>query len=529
VSDPAAPESAATPAAVVVAEQLADGDWHRLHPATPLLRGGIAFVAILGIIIVNLRDFFIELFIGGNEGDEDLIVVIIESGYVLPAVGAIIGGLLLAIAFFWISWRMHTFRITEELVEVKSGVVFRTHRRGRLDRIQGINIVRPFFARLFGAAKLEINVAGQDANVQLAYLGSAAADALRLEILRLASGSQRAAVAASGPAGAQVIPGSGVIAQRANELLAPELDPNEAEPESVVQMHPGRLIGSILLSGSTFMILVIGVGVALSVVFTGEFFFLFGIVPAVIGFGSYYVSKFTKSLRYSIASTRNGIRVGFGLLTTSNDTLPPGRIHAVQVNQPLLWRPFGWWEIKINKASHSSTEGAAGQANTTILPVGSMADVRKVLELVLPTIVDPESIALLERGLTSRGWTAEGGDDGFVNSPRRARVIRWFSWRRNGFAVTEDSVLLRRGAIFRELIVVPQARIQSLSLSQGPLLRRLRLASVRLHTVAGPVIARLGAIDQEQAVAFFGQAAEEAVRAGVSDTTHRWRSGEAPA
>ena len=236
-------------------------------------------------------------------------------------------------------------------------------------------------------------------------------------------------------------------------------------------MHPGRLIGSLLLSSTTIIMLVIAAAIIVSITLTGEFFFLFGAVPAAIGIGSFYISRFTKSLRYSIASTRDGVRVGFGLLTTSNDTLPPGRIHAVQVNQPLLWRPFGWWEIKINKASHSSTEGAAGQANTTILPVGSMADVRKVLELVLPTIVDPESIALLERGLTS-----PGGDDGFVNSPRRARFIRWFSWRRNGFALTEDSVLLRRGAIFRELIVVPQARMQSISLSQGPLLRRMRLA-----------------------------------------------------
>ena len=128
--------------------------------------------------------------------------MVIESGYVLPAIGAIILGLLLSIAFFYVSWRMHTFRITDELVEVKSGVVFRTHRRGRLDRIQGINIIRPFFARLFGAAKLEINVAGQDANVQLAYLGSAAADALRLEILRLASGTQQAAATAGAPASA---------------------------------------------------------------------------------------------------------------------------------------------------------------------------------------------------------------------------------------------------------------------------------------------------------------------------------------
>jgi putative membrane protein len=513
---------------------LADGQWHRLHPATPLLRGGIVFIGILGIILVNLRDFVIELFLPGQDGDEDLIVVIAESGYVLPAVGAVILGLLVTIGLFAISWRMHTFRITDELVEVRSGVLFRTHRRGRLDRIQGINIVRPFFARLFGAARLEINVAGQDANVPLAYLGSAAADALRLEILRLASGRQRAGGTSSagapvpGPATAGMA-APGILGQRVNELLAPELDPNEAPPQSIVQLHPGRLIGSLVFSGTTVMVLLLGAAACISIVLTGEFLFLFGVVPALIGFGSFYISRFTKSLRYSIAATGDGVRVGFGLLTTSNDTLPPGRIHAVQVNQPLLWRPFGWWEIKINKASHSLTQGAAGQANTTILPVGSMSDVRKVLELVLPFIVDSEAVALLERGLTSRGWTAEGGNDGFTNSPPRARFIRWFSWRRNGFAVTADSVLLRRGAIFRELIVVPQARIQSISLSQGPLLRRLRLAAVHVHTVAGPVSARLGAIDQDVAVGLFGEAAREAVRSAAADTSHRWRSGEAPA
>ena len=67
--------------------------------------------------------------------------------------------LLVIITIFWLSWRVHTFRITDELVEVRSGILFRTNRRGRLDRIQGINISRPLFARLFGAARLDINVA----------------------------------------------------------------------------------------------------------------------------------------------------------------------------------------------------------------------------------------------------------------------------------------------------------------------------------------------------------------------------------
>ncbi len=497
----------AAPAASAALGRLADGEWHRLHPATPLLRGGIALVAILGVIIVNLRDVFIEVIFVGPEGQDDPLIWIIEHDYALPILAAIAGGLLLFIAGFYFSWRMHTFRITDELVEVRSGILFRTSRRGRLDRIQGINIVRPFLARLVGAAKLEVNVAGQDANVQLAYLGSSAADELRREILALASGT-RAEAAAEAAAG-------GFIETRVNELLAPELDPDAAPPESVVQMNVGRLIGSLLLSGTTIA-LIIGTAVAITViVMTGEFLFLLGFVPAVIGLVSFTVTRFTRSLRYSIAATPDGVRVGFGLLSTSNETLPPGRIHAVLVNQPLLWRAAGWWEIKLNRASSSSTSGAAGQANTTILPVGNLDDVRKVLELVL---VDTEDIGSIVQAVVSKG-----GDDGFVNSPPRAAVLRWFSWRRNGYAITPHLVLLRRGAIWRELAIAPLARAQSISMSQGPLLRRLRLASVTVQTVTGPVSARLGAVDVDDAVAFFTQVADATVRSATTDTTHRWR------
>jgi putative membrane protein len=495
--------------------RLADGEWHRLHPATPLLRGGIAFVAILGIVIVNLRDVLIQIVIGAPDEDPDPFVWIIEHDYAGPIVLAVFGGLLLFVAGFYVSWRMHTFRVTEEQLEVRSGILFRTHRRGRLDRIQGINIVRPLLARVFGAAKLEVTVAGQDANIPLAYLGSSAADELRREILLLASGSV-AEPSSAAPAAAR--PG-GIVGQRARELLAPERAPDVAPPASVVQMHLGRLLGSLLLSGFTVFVVVGTVAAIVLINITREYFFLFVFLPTLIGFGGFYVSRFTRSLRYSIAGTPDGIRVGFGLLSTSNETLPPGRIHAVAVSQPLLWRAAGWWEIKINRASTSSASGAAGQANTTILPVGNLEDVRRVLQLVLPSIVDPEAIALLERGLTS-----PGGDDGFTTSPRRAAVIRWFSWRRNGFALVKGAVLLRRGRIWRSLVIAPEARLQSIGIHQGPLERALDVASIRLHTVAGPISVRVGAIDRADALAAFEQIAGAAVSSADADTSHRWRS-----
>lgn len=508
--------------AVGSAASLTDGQWHRMHPASPLLKGGITLIAILGVVVANMRERLISFFVPGYAGEEDPVDYVLDHGFVGLALLILAVFLIILIAAFYVSWRMHSFRITNEVVEVRSGILFRTNRKARLDRIQGINIVRPFFARLFGAAKLEVNQAGADANVQLSYLGSAAADDLRREVLRLASGARRADALAAVPAADA---GQGLIDRRVHELLAPELDPDAAPPESVVKIHPLRLIGSVLLSGATIFLILAVAGAVVSVAVWQNFGLLFTLIPAIIGFGSFYVNRITKSLRYSIAGTPDGVRVGFGLLSTSNETLPPGRIHSVLVSQPLLWRPAGWWEIKVNRASQSSAKGAAGQANTTIMPVGDRADVMRVLALLLPKLTSEELTRLLADGLTAKG--TEG--DGFTNSPRRAAWLRWFSWQRNGFAVTPDAVLLRKGVIWRALIVVPTPRVQSVSISQGPLYRACRLAAIQLHTVAGPITAELGAVDQDAALDFFTDVAATSIRSVAADTSHRWRSGEAPA
>ncbi|WP_396599660.1 PH domain-containing protein [Frigoribacterium sp. R86507] len=608
---------------------LTDGEWHRLHPATPLLKGGIALAAVLVILFNNAREYVVELFVpGGRRGDDgDPFGYVVDQGWLGLLLLAVVVVIALFVGGFWLSWRMHTFRVGDDVVEVRSGIVFRTNRRARLDRIQGINIQRPLLARVFGAAKLEVNQAGQDANVNLAYLRSASADDLRREILRRAGGAQQPHAPAPSAAGAPddatadgtggathaaavagtatpAAPGhpdaqaphrqgfGGLVEQRANEFLAPELDPDEAPPQSVVALSPGRLIGSTVLSGYTLFLLAAVVAIVISVVTTGEWFLLFVLLPAVLGSGGFYVNRITKSLRYTIAGTRDGVRIGYGLFSTSNETLPPGRIHSVKVSQPLLWRPFGWWDVKINRASRSSTKGAAGQENTTILPVGDEDDVRRVLELVLPELVgvaavgvateearagssapadDPEAgasatgeavphavgfptlgdaalgdatsttgeaappavrdaveattehtLSLVEGGLRSSGT-----DGGFTVSPRRAAVLRWFSWRRNGFRSAPGALLLRKGAIWRQLVIVPLPRVQSVGLVQGPLRRRLRLATVHLHTVQGPIVAEIGALDQDDALGFFTTAGREAVAAAHADRTHRW-SEETP-
>ncbi|TPW74216.1 PH domain-containing protein [Schumannella soli] len=526
--------------------ELADDEWHRLHPATPLLRGGLLLIAVGGFLFAQFRERLLDFVIGIADGrgqrgggpgrDGDPLDWLIRSGYVPLALGALVLLVLVVILLFWLSWRMHTYRVTAELVEVRSGVLFRTHRKARLDRIQGVDIARPVLARLLGAAKFEVQVAGDDANVKLDYLRSRDADELRLEILRLASGVQAAKRASAGGSaggagggGAAGIPGapatasarlSGFVDDRVQEFLAPELDPNAAPPQSVVEMSAKRLVGSTIASDATLWLLLLIAGSIVTVALSGEFWILFTAVPLVLGFGSYQVRKVIKFLRYTIASTEHGIRVGYGVLATANETIPPGRIHSISVNQSLIWRPFGWWHIRINRAARSGHGGNGNQQqqqNAIVLPVGSRDDALRVLHLLLPGHDADELLPVL-----ASGFGRDRGAGDFTTSPRRAAVLRWFSWRRNGFGYLSDAVLLRRGAIWRELVIVPFARVQSVAASQGPLTRALRLGVVDVHTVQGPISARLGALDVRDAEALFAHVAASVVTAAAGDTTHRW-------
>jgi putative membrane protein len=518
-------------AKVLASGTLADGDWHRLHPATPLLRGGIAFIAILGIIIANLRERLVEMFLPQFAGgyrydgeDFDPLTYTLDHGYVGWVLLGLAVFLMIVIGVFFLSWRMHSFRVTDEDVEVRSGVLFRTHRKAKLDRVQGVGLSKPFLPRLFGAARLDVNVAGQSADVKLEYLSTGPAEKLRRDVLTLASGARLAEgeppLPGVGPAGV-VSPTDGLITrhviERANEFLSPELPEDQAPPESIVRIPIGRLIASTLVNeGTLFVLAVVVVGIVM--IANGNGWVIFTLIPALLGIGSYYWTTITKSLRYSIAGTPSGVRIGFGLLSTSNDTLPPGRVHAVQISQPLLWRPFGWWQVKINKAGLSAEAAAGGKGNTTVLPVGTLRDATAVVQLMLDGADVDSTYEQVEAAMM------RPGESGFVLAPRRARLIDPIAWRRTGYALRPNLLVFRTGVLWRKLVILPLARIQSIQITQGPVERLVRLSSARVHTVIGPVSAVLPTMAKDEAALLFDRASTAAVRAAGQDHSHRWAS-----
>ncbi len=518
---PAQPHGSAGP---VLQSDLSDGEWHRLHPLTPLLQGGIVLIVLFGIVLSNLQGRIVSIFFPADELNEymdelngDPVDWVLANNLWLAALGVIAGALVLFIGGFYLSWRFHKFRISEADVEVTQGILFRKHRRAPLDRVQGVNLTRPFVARLIGLAKLEVVGAGNDANVPLEYLTTRNAELVRSDILRLASGARIARAERTGNPSA---------AQRAHILdtfgagvtgLVSGAETPVGEPASVVSIPTERLIASTLISTSTIGLIAMAALIIVMVNVTDQPWILFSLVPAFLAIAGVNISQLFKSLRYSIAPTPDGVRVVFGLTTTITEILPPGRVHALAVTQSLMWRPFGWYRIRLIRLSGKNISQGQVDQFQVVLPVGKRADVEKVLALLMPDVAASDWAYAFEHGAARLPK-----NDPFTVTPKRAWFIRPLSFRRNGFLMHPRAIMLRRGQIWRSLAIFPLARVQSVAMTQGPLDRLLSVGTLQVHTVMGSFTGNLGAIDRDALLAVWAQAEVGILAAGNEDHTHRW-------
>ena len=89
--------------------------------------------------------------------------------------------------------------------------------------------------------------------------------------------------------------------------------------------------------------------------------------------------------------------------------------------------------------------------------------------------------------------------------PARARWLTPISHAKHTWGVGEDVLVAHHGLVEHAMTIVPHRRMQSLSLHQGPLQRRLRLATVAVHTTDGPVSLRVYHLDQAVARQLFDE------------------------
>ena len=409
-------------------------EWRRLHPLSPIVRGGRATIALGTVLLVSL--------LAGGRGSKD-------STPELVIVGSIV-------ALGFVSWLVTRWRIDGDDLRIESGVLRRQSLRFPLSQVQAIDIVRPGLARIFGLAELRLRTGGSSGDTaRLAYLAAHEAEPLRDRLLTLATGA------------------------RAHEGTAA---PEPAALEHVLTTVPtGRLVASVLISDVGILAEAVLVALIVTALLSPR------AAAGVIGAGAVWIfavltpvwRRFNQEYRLSLAEAPDGLRLRSGLIALSAETIRPGRVQAVRMVEPLLWRALGWCRLEVDLAGKQRSKGE-GQAERrplrTVLPVGSRALAEELLERIVPDR-PPVQSPPPRRAL----W----------KSPLRYRML---AWGRTGTCVATTSGRIRRVTVW-----APLEKVQSLRRVQGPLQRRLRLATVHVDTAGRSVHAAIRDRDTAEA------------------------------
>ncbi|MCG7423338.1 PH domain-containing protein [Micrococcus porci] len=501
-----------------------DAGWVRVHPASPWIRG---WVMVATFLFFALRDV-VERWIGGLFGADA------GGGPGVDGRGLLIGGgialgvlLLVGLAFFF-SWWFTRFRIGAEEIELKQGWLFRSRRQMHYDRLQAVDLQHPLPARLIGLAVVKVEAAdgGGDSALELAYLPKAQAAAVRRQILDRASG---AAAARPVPSAAPEAAGGPAAAGPVRGLL---VDPEEQGPV-LLRVPAGRLIGSVLLSSTVMGLLgaVVAVPAVLSLLLllfpdanAGEEAGVWAVTlgstfPLLFSLAGAVWSGLNKGWGFTVRDSSDGLRLRYGFTETVSQTVPPGRVQGVEISQPLFWRPFGWHRVKVSVAGYGGLE-AEGRRRDVALPVGPWEDVLRVLQVVAP---DPGlgGDARAAGELMRTAMTGSGEEGGFRHVPRRAAWWwHWLTWRRHGYALTPTLLVVRHGRLSRSVQTVQHERLQAVALTQGPVQRRLRVATLRVHMAGGA--ARLRGLDEDVLAELFEVESRHAAVSRRLTDRNRW-------
>ncbi|EFL15907.1 conserved hypothetical protein [Streptomyces sp. C] len=390
----------------------------RLHVLTPLRRAWVPGAA-LGGVVVQQGERAQEWITGLTPGVRLL---------VLAALVLVFG------TYGFLSWWFTHYAVTDTELRIRTGLVFRRTAHIRLDRLQAVDVTRPMLARVAGVAKLRLDVIGTAAKDELAFLDERDAVALRAELLARAAGFAPAEAVAVGQAPAR-------------ELLRVSVR------DLVVSLLLGLDVWAALTAGLVAPVVVWRLSDSLWAAAVT-------LVPLLGAVWGGTAGRFLTGYDWTVAESPDGLRLDHGLLDRAHETVPPGRVQAVRIVEPLLWRRRGWVRVEL---------AVAGSKNGVLVPVATRDAAHALIARVLPG-ADPAGLRFSPSPRTGSRWV----------------VPVW--WKGYGLAVSEEVFAARRGRLCRRTEIVPHAKVQSVRRSQGPWERARGVADVHVDTGANTTV-----------------------------------------
>lgn len=419
-----------------------------------------------------------------------------RGGDLTLAVVLTVLAVLIAIALIlaWVRWRMFTYQVLPDQLVISRGIVHRTRRSIPFQRIQDISIKQGLLARLIGLAEVRIETGGGEKDEgQLDSVSLAEAYRLR-DLFRSLNRSDDE-------------PAAGTV-----------MSLGATEPV-LFQLGVGRLLYVGLFKFSLIWIAAIlgasqYLGQALNldgdrwlqvwgaaereVLSRLSWVFILGVAGMTLGLGlmAGVIRTVLQFYDFRLAFAGGRFRYSRGLLTRREVVVAQQQIQIGLVEWRAISGRLGWCAFKVQTLGGS--DHVSGRQE--LAPFARPSEIEPLIALAGLPPFDRSGLRPVS------GWHTQSALIGFVAIPATALitatllspfvalllltlplpiVVALCRRRHHRYALAETSLMVTRGVLKKRDWTVPYRNIQSVTLRQGPLQRRMGIASVRIDTAGG--------------------------------------------
>ncbi|HEX3783964.1 MAG TPA: PH domain-containing protein [Pseudonocardiaceae bacterium] len=487
-------------------------EWHRLTPKTILVR---PFNEVLGLIV----PLVVALFALGHESPDRLLW------------GA--GVILLLVLRGVLHWATTKYRVTEEQVEMHTGLLFRQKQATRRERVRTVESTAKLGHRLFGVTAVRIGTGQHEQKkhkgLVLDAVTSTDAEQVRRALLDRSCGANRANDRLSPSTDEPAAP------ERPSEEIASlqrkwlRYAPLTLSGLAAIAALAGIIwrtinelginvanIGSVrsglhwIESTPTGLVIAIGVVGGLIVVLGGS------VIVYIVQFAGYRLTREPDAT----------LHVRRGLLTKSAVTIEEARLRGVEVSQPLLLRLAGGARC----LAVATGLQARNQAHV-LMPPGPLAEANRVAGIAVrepasPTTASLEPhprVALRRRLLRTlfpacvlilglwlatlpAGWLPQWPWQVALITLPIAVALGYDRFRNLGHTLTGRYLVTRFGSLDRKTVALQRSGIIGWRVHESFFQRRTGLITLAATTAAGPGVFHVLDLAKSEGLAFADEA-----------------------
>lgn len=412
-------------------------------------------------------------------------------------------------------WRRFTYRVGAHEIRIDSGLLSRTHRSIPFDRVQDVDISQGPLQRLLGLATVKFETGGGTAGGKdegvLNGILLPRAEALREHVRARRGPTVRQATGEPAPEGRLLF---AMDLRRVLTLGVFNFSLAIFAGLFGLTQTLGDVVGFDPFERRFWIDLLASAGPLSDYVQTHRFGAAVagGLLLVLIGLLTGIARTLARDFRFRLERTGTGLRRRRGLLTITDVTLPLRRVQAALVLTGPVRERLGWRELKLQ--SLAQDEGGSGDHQ--VAPLAREEELRPILDELgwrpPAAPLEPVSSAYVSAfAIASLPFVPVAAVQAAFVPPLGALTlgailaavtVRWLAWRRTGFAVDGELLLVRSGWWRRRQTLLPLRNVQSLDMAENFVGRRFGIASIILGVAGGSGFSshRIPALPRERAV-----------------------------